>query len=332
MTRDPYVILGVTPEADAAELKRAYRRLAMRWHPDRNDHPEAVERFKEIGAAYEQLLAGGTGDEGAADATAEDDGQAVPRAADIRLNIALSLEEAASGCRRKVDYVRGKPCPTCAGTGEAGMARTRFCNACHGSGRLRDGRRGLATCGDCAGRGFFTERICPDCQGSGREAGDVSLDIRIPAGMLPGDELRLVGQGEPGGDGLADGDLYLTVVIRSHRLFRMQGRDLFYAMPVSALALLAGSAIEVPVVGGTIAVKLEPGSAEERELRLAGKGFPGRAGNPPGDLVVRLKPVFPVSLGKKQRKALLEAEALLQADAESALPDVDIWRKSYLAD
>ena len=332
MTRDPYVILGITAEADAAELKRAYRRLAMRWHPDRNDHPEAVERFKEIGAAYERLLAGGTGDESAVDAATEDDEPAVSQAADIRLNIALSLEEAASGCRRKVDYVRGKPCPTCAGTGEAGMARTRFCNACHGSGRLRDGRRGLTTCGDCAGRGFFTERICPDCRGSGRETGEVSLDIRIPAGMLPGDELRLAGQGEPGSDGLADGDLYLTIVIRSHRLFRMQGRDLFYTMPVSAMGLLAGSTIEVPVIGGTIAVNLEPGSAEERELRLAGKGFPGRAKNPPGDLVVRLQPVFPVRLGKKQRKALLDAEALLQADAESALPDVDTWRKFYLAD
>ena len=332
MTVAPHDILGVASGAGAAEIKRAYRRLAMRWHPDRNPDPAAVERFKEIAAAYEALLAvdapaASECGEAATEAGADD---AAPRAPDIRLNLELALEEAASGCRRTLRYTRGKPCPTCAGSGEAGLARTRFCDACHGSGRVRDGRRGLATCDACTGRGFFSERICPGCGGSGRETADVSLDIRVPAGMLPGDELRLGGQGEPGRDGLAAGDLYLTVVIRSHPLFRLHGRELSFAMPVSALALVAGGEIEVPVPGGRLTVALEPGAAGEREIRVAGRGYPGRAGNPAGDLVVRLQPVFPARLTARQRKLLLQADAALQADAGAALPDVAAWRQSYL--
>jgi molecular chaperone DnaJ len=328
-----HAVLGVAADASAAEIKRAYRRLAMRWHPDRNNQPEAVERFKEINAAYEQLLA--VDDESGAetdDSMEPGQDEAPPRAADIRLNLELSLEEAVAGCRRKVRYVRGKPCSTCAGSGEAGISRTRFCEECHGSGRVRDGRRGLSTCEACGGRGFFTERICPECGGSGREAGEVELEIRVPQGMLAGDELRLAGQGEPAHGELAAGDLYLTVVIRSHPLFRMQGRDLFFTMPVSAVALMAGAEIEVPVPGGRTAVSLEAGTAEGRELRLAGRGFPGRAKMPAGDLVVTLEPVFPTALGKKQRKALLEAEALLQAKADTMLPDVATWRASHLPD
>ena len=333
MTAAAHVVLGVAADASPAEVKRAYRRLAMRWHPDRNDHPEAVERFKEINAAYERLLA--VDDENGAESEDDEPAGENPsprRAADIRLNIELSLEEAAAGCRRKLRYVRGKPCPTCAGSGEAGIARTRFCGACHGSGRVRDGRRGLSTCGTCGGRGLFTERICPDCGGSGREAGEVELEIGVPPGMLAGDELRLAGQGEPANGELAAGDLYLTVVIRSHPLFRMQGRDLFFTMPVSALALIAGGEIEVPVPGGRTTLSLEPGDAAARELRVPAKGFPGRGKNPSGDLVVHLQPVFPTALGKKQRKALLEAEALLQAKADTMLPDIATWRRSYLPD
>jgi molecular chaperone DnaJ len=330
---DPREILGVGADAGPEELKRAFRRQAMRWHPDRNAHPEAAERFKAIAAAYERLVAvDEPGEAESAEAAAEAGESGVERAPDIRMNLDLTLEEAARGCRKRVRYTRGSPCATCAGSGEAGLSRTRFCNPCHGSGRVRNGSRGLATCPDCGGRGFFSERICPDCGGSGREISDASLEIRVPAGMLPGDDLRLAGQGEPGDDEREPGDLYLTVVIRSHRLFRLQGRDIVYAMPVSALALLAGGTVEVAVVGGRAALELEPGPVAERVVRLAGKGFPGRGRLPPGDLVVTLQPVLPVRLGKKQRKALLDVDAALMEDAERALPDVAAWRQGYLPD
>ena len=221
MNSDPHEILGVSPGAAPAELKRAYRRLAMRWHPDRSDHPQATERFKEISAAYEQLLATDLPEDEAVADSAEPE-ERVARAADIRLNLDISLEEAAAGCRKTIHYTRGNACTTCDGTGEHGMSRTRFCSACHGSGRVHDAKRNLVRCEDCGGRGLFTERICADCGGSGRDLADVSLEIRVPHGMLPGDELRLAGQGEPGDDELQPGDLFLTIIIHSHPLYQLR--------------------------------------------------------------------------------------------------------------
>jgi molecular chaperone DnaJ len=142
MDIDPYATLGVSRESGPADWKRAYRRLAMRWHPDRNDDPLATERFKEINAAYDRLMAGDDPDV-IDEASREEEAHAetapepnVAKAADIRLNLEITLEEGASGCRKPIHYARGKPCPTCEGTGEAGMVRTRFCDACHGSGRV----------------------------------------------------------------------------------------------------------------------------------------------------------------------------------------------------
>lgn len=339
MAHDPYSVLGLSRNAGPAEWKRAFRRLAMRWHPDRSDHPEATERFKKIRAAYDQLLA----DEAPAEALDEADrasahaappdeaaaDERLPKAPDIRLNFEIELAEAAAGCRKALRYVRGKPCPTCDGSGEAGLARTRFCGACHGSGRLHDGKRGLVPCTDCGGRGLFTERICPDCGGSGRETAEVSLEIRVPPGMLSGDELRLAGQGEPGDDGRRAGDLYLTLILRAHRLFELRGRDLHCRMPVSALGLLAGAEIELPSLAGPLRHALAPGDAAPRTVRLAGLGYPGRGKLPAGDLVIDLIPVFPTRLTPRQRKLLLQANAALLDDAGESLPDIEAWRQAH---
>lgn len=332
MTVDPYAILGVATDSGPAEWKRAYRRLAMRWHPDRNDHPEATERFKEISAAYELLVAVDSPEEAKTEAAAPEPEEIVPCATDIRLNLEVSLEEAAAGCRKTIHYTRGKECPTCDGSGEHGMARTRFCGACHGSGRVHDAGRNLMRCEDCGGRGFFTERICADCGGSGRELAEVSLDIRVPPGMLPGDELRLAGQGEPGDEELQAGDLYLTLIIRSHPLYQLRGRDLHFRMPVSALAMMAGGEIDLPSLVGVLCYRLEAGVAERRMLRLAGKGYPGRGKNPAGDLVVELEPVFPRQLNARQRKLLLQANAALLDDAAEALPEIADWRAAHGVD
>ncbi|PKO27640.1 MAG: molecular chaperone DnaJ [Betaproteobacteria bacterium HGW-Betaproteobacteria-5] len=331
MNSDPHDILGVSPGATPAELKRAYRRLAMRWHPDRSDHPHATERFKEIGAAYERLLAGDDLEDEEADAAPEET-EAAARAADIHLNLEISLEEAAAGCHKTVHYARGKDCPTCDGTGEHGMSRTRFCSACHGSGRVHDAKRNLVRCEECGGRGLFTERVCKDCGGSGRELADVSLEIRVPHGMLPGDELRLAGQGEPGDDELQAGDLYLTLVIRSHPLFRLDGRDLYCRMPVSALAMIAGAEIELPSLHGVFGHALDAGNPERRQLRLVGKGYPGRGRSQPGDLIVDLEPVFPAKLNARQRKLLQQANAALMDDAAVALPEISAWQVAHGTD
>lgn len=337
MGKDPYTILGVSREAGPVEWKRAYRRLAMRWHPDRSDHPEATERFKAISAAYDQLAAVDVPTEAKTDApdetTAEPAAEEnVARAADIRLNLEVSLEEAAAGCRKSIRYTRGKACPTCDGSGEAGISRSRFCGACHGSGRVHDARRSLVNCPDCGGRGFFSERICPDCSGSGREMADVSLEITVPPGMLPGDELRLAEQGEPGDDELKAGDLYLTLIIHSHPLYQLRGRELYFRMPVSALALIAGGEIDLPTLTGLVSLRLEAGLPEVRELRLAGQGYPGRGRNPPGDLIVQLQPVFPARLNARQRKLLQQAEAALAENLSESLAEIAEWQKTHYPD
>ena len=339
MNIDHHSVLGLAPGATPAEIKRTYRRLAMRWHPDRNSDPAATERFRSIRAAYEALVAVDSEKEAKteaadeapeeAEAEAETEAETAARAADIRLNLEVGLAEAAAGCRKTIAYTRGKPCKTCAGSGEAGITRTRFCDACHGSGRVRDGKRGLVSCEACGGRGFFSERICPDCVGSGRETAGVSLEIRVPSGMLPGDELRLAGQGEAAHDDLAAGDLFLTIVIGSHPLFELCGRDLSFSMPVSALALLAGGEIELPTLSGTLKCTLEPGEPTARELRFAGKGFPGRGKYAAGDLVVRMQPVFPARLNARQRKLLLQANAALLDDASASLPEIAAWNAQY---
>lgn len=330
---DPYVVLGVARDSGPAEWKRAFRRLAMRWHPDRNDHPEATERFKVINAAYEliatvdaeQKQKSGMPEEAPA-AEAED---SVARAADIRLNLEVSLEEAAAGCRKTMSVTRSKACATCEGSGEAGLTRTRFCDACHGSGRVHDAHRRLIKCDACDGRGVFRERVCPDCGGNGRNLAEVSLNVVVPPGMLPGDELRLVGQGNPGNDDLKAGNLYLTLIIQSHPLYQLQGRNLHYRMPVSALAMIAGASIELPLLGGLFSHSLEAGVPEPRTLRLTGKGYPGRGRSQAGDLVVELEPVFPRTLDVRQRKLLLQANSALMDNVVEALPEIADWRATY---
>lgn len=336
MNLDPYHTLGVSHDSGPAEWKRAYRRLAMRWHPDRNTDPLATERFKEINAAYEQLTTADdpevVDEESRADEAPESEPEpSVAKAADIRLNLEVSLEEGAAGCRKPIHYSRGKPCATCDGSGEAGMSRTRFCDDCHGSGRVHNSDRTLVRCGACGGRGLFTERICPDCGGSGRDADDVNLEITIPPGMLPGDELRLAGQGEPGDDELQAGDLYLTLVIRSHPLYQLNGRNLHFAMPISALAMMAGAEIELPSLSGFFGYTLEAGVVERRHLRLSGKGYPGRGKHQAGDMLVELMPVFPGKLNARQRKLLLQANAALLDDAAETMPEIADWRAAYLA-
>lgn len=334
---DPYVVLGLSPASGPADWKRAYRRQAMRWHPDRNDHPEATERFKQIRAAYDRLMGEEVPEDEAAPDTAAGDATDTagdsaraeqPRAADIRLNLTLDLREAASGCRKTLHYRRSATCPTCEGSGESGIAKTRFCGACHGSGRVHNVERQLVSCGDCAGRGFFSERICPDCTGSGRQTTEVSLEVSVPAGMLAGDELRLAGQGEVGDTRVLPGDLFLTIIIATHSLFSLQGRDLCYRMPVSALTLLAGGELQLVGLHGTITATLAPGAIEERVLQLEGGGYPGRGKQQAGKLVVTLYPVFPQALNGRQRKLMQQLDAALHQDAEAALPELYAWRRS----
>lgn len=325
--RDYYEVLSVEKTADGEEIKRAYRRLAMAWHPDRNTHPEATERFKQIRAAYDWLLnRDEEEDEEGAEAANAEPAPATPKAADIRQELEITLNEGASGTRRKIKYQRGRPCSTCKGSGEAGISRSRFCDTCHGSGRVRHRKKGLETCPQCDGKGIFSERICPDCEGSGREEAPVTLAVTIPPGMLDGGELRLAGQGEPGSGELRPGDLYLRIRLKTHDFFELSGRDLILQVPVNALRLIAGGSLAVPGLHGEVTLQLEPGDAAPRTMRVTGGGYPGGRGGVAGDLVVNLQPVMARKLSPRQRKALEQAVSALEEKLHDTLPEVAAWK------
>jgi len=342
-----HAILGLRPGASAAEIKRAYRKLAMRWHPDRNAHPKAGERFAQIRGAYELLLSASeraatridqdpepsaAPEPSPAPSAAPAAESALPRAGDLRQNLVLSLEEAAQGCSKTLSLLRSQPCRACAGSGEGGPLRTHFCRHCHGSGRVVVSGGGLASCGECQGKGVYSRRVCGECQGSGCETRAVALEVLVPPAMLAGDELRLVGQGEPGDEQHQPGDLFLTLVIRAHPLYRRRGRDLHCVMPVSAFSLLTGDDIDIPLLGGQrLCHRLDPGPPEARDLHFAGRGYPGRQQHLPGSLHVRLQPVFPKRLDARQRALLQQADAALRDDP-LALPEVAAWKKAHFGE
>ena len=322
---DPYRLLEIPQDADHVTIRRAFRRQAMRWHPDRNPAPEAVERFKEIRAAYEGLL-----DAAGDDRQADEEAPVAPRGADRHEELWLSLEEAMLGCDTPFSIRREGQCAECGGSGSVELARTRMCSACHGSGKLRTDK-GLQACADCGGKGFSRRAGCEVCEGSGRAQADQVVTVHVAAGVLPGEVLRLRGLGHPAeGDG-PPGELFLGIRLEPHAIFRLEGRDLHVNQPVSALRLIAGGRISVAGPLGPIVTELSSSDSRRRELRLAGKGFPGRGGkmDAAGDLVVMLEPVLPSGLSDKQRARLSKLEAELQQDASHHYDRLEQWWRMY---
>lgn len=347
---DAHTLLGLSPGASKREVKHAFRRLAMRWHPDRNPDPAALEHFKMLRAAYETMLAGlaaangdgsgdaadgagattgGPGDPAAAasGATAAD---ASPRGPDRRQDLMLSLEEAFFGGETTVEVEDAAPCDVCDGGGEEQLTHTRLCVACHGSGRIRS-KSGLVGCGRCAGRGYVSKQPCAACDGTGERRRRRPVTAEVPAGVLDGDELRVRGAGEVSAVGGVPGDLILTVALVPHPLYRLVGRDLVVSRPVSAFRMLLGGELPVPLPGGVRNVKLAPGSAAPRELRVRGAGFPGRDGQAPGALLVRLVPVLPDTVDRRARRLLEQLENELDVGRDAAMPDLANWEARWLA-
>jgi len=337
MSKDAYALLGLAPGVDQREIKRAFRRLAMRWHPDRNADPAAIEHFKALRAAYERLLArqlDETAPEAEAAAEASGAGERAdpepPRGADRREELVLTLEEAWSGCHKVVQRVHAAPCAACHGSGEEVLPHSRLCAACHGSGRLRRGA-GLTSCEACDGRGYTRKHACAACAGSGQTGRTRAISVKVPPGVLTGDELRLSGEGDKpaSGPGRA-GDLRLRIVLAPHALYRLAGRDVVLTRPVSALRLLLGGEIDIPVPAGIRRVPVPPGSATERELRVDGAGFPARRGEPAGALVVRLEPILPRADDARLHELLDRVETELARHPERHLPELAQWEARWL--
>ena len=299
-------ILGLAADADESAIKRAFRKLAMTLHPDRNPEAGAEEAFKVARAAYETMMAALHDGEAEAEfseetVSPESTPTASPRGEDLWRDLELSLEEAAFGCQKTLVLACAIPCGTCEGSGEYGASRSNLCGHCHGSGRIR-AERELLRCPLCEGRGFTSSRICPDCAGRGQHNADRHLQVHVPPGVLAGNELRLAGQGGEAPEGGLPGHLFLRIVLLPHATFQAIDRDLLCRIPLSIFRWLAGGMISVPLLGGkNKKIQLAPATSLSPEpLRLKGLGLPGRARQAAGDLIILWQPIIPQALNAKQ--------------------------------
>jgi molecular chaperone DnaJ len=336
--QDLYEVLGVPQTADENEIKKAYRRLAMKYHPDRNQgDAEAEERFKEVRAAYEVLsdaekratydrygLAGlnqQTGPGGAGfgdifgDVFADIFGSgrggraSAGRGADLRYELEITLEEAFHGKTAMLDIPVLVNCNTCNGSGAKPGTKPVVCKTCggHGQVRIQQGFFSLQqTCPTCRGAGQVISDPCPDCSGAGRVRKSKKLEVKIPPGVDTGDRIRLAGEGEGGRRGGSPGDLYVDIHLRPHPLFERDGGDLYTEVPISVVTAALGGELEVPSLEGRLNLVVPAGTQTGRVFRLRGKGMPSVRGREVGDLMVRATVETPVNLDDRQESLLRE--------------------------
>ncbi|MCK8787581.1 molecular chaperone DnaJ [Roseomonas sp. NAR14] len=346
--QDYYEILAVARDATEDDLKKAYRKLAMKYHPDRNPGDKAAEaRFKELNEAYDVLKdgekraaydryghaafeqgQGGFGGAGAGFGGAFEDifeqmfgglggrrgGQAAGRGADLRQAVEISLEEAFSGVKKPVRVPSSMTCEACKGTGgEGGSAAATNCGTCGGSGKVR-AQQGFflieRTCPTCGGQGRIIKNPCKVCHGAGRVQKERTLSVAIPAGVEDGTRIRLAGEGEAGLRGAPAGDLYVDVAVRPHGLFQREGANIFVRVPLRMSQAALGNSVEVPVIdGGRARVAIPAGTQTGDRFRLRGKGFSVLRSAARGDMYVEVVVETPQHLSKRQRELLEEFEA-----------------------
>ncbi|ENO90098.1 DnaJ C-terminal domain-containing protein [Thauera linaloolentis] len=348
--RKAYELLGLAPGVTPADIKRAFRRLAMHWHPDRNPAPAAAEHFRALRQAHDRLLtACASPDAGTTAETMQEDGHADgpasahdgppppgddagPRGADRFMELDLSFEEAFRGGSKQICLHQPAACTHCTGTGETRLAVTRLCEPCRGSGRIRS-NKGLQRCTACEGRGYRNTEPCRACEGSGRQTQERWLAVSLPAGLSNGDSLRLAGEGEPHPE-YADrpGDLHLRIRLIPHPLYTRSGRDLLMQRPISALRLLIGGTVRIPHPGGCRDLTLDAGSASSRRVILEGEGFPARPGRAAGKLVIDFVPLMMTQADDGLRVHLEALEAELQRRLSHCLPELDAWEAQWLRD
>src|SRR6202521_1161330 len=342
-----YETLEVERTADESKLKSAFRKLAMKWHPDKNPGDASSEvRFKEINEAYEILKDGdkraaydryghaafeqGSGGPGfgAGFASSFSDifedlfgmagqrgrGGGRERGADLRYNMEITLEEAFLGKTAQIEIPVSVTCESCSGTGAKAGTKPKSCSMCGGAGRVRQAQGFFTlerTCPGCQGRGQMIEDPCPSCSGSGRVTRERTLSVNIPTGVEDGTRIRLAGEGEAGGRGGPAGDLYIFLSITSHPFFQRDGADLHCRVPVSMVTAALGGEFEVPSIdGGKSRVRVPEGTHSGRRLRLQHKGMPVLRSKQTGDMYVQVAVETPQNLTKKQQELLAEFEKL----------------------
>jgi len=362
--RDYYEVLGGDRDGSGEEIKKAYRRLAMKWHPDRNpDNPKAEEHFKEAKQAYEVLsdaqkrgtydqyghagvdqqagmggggAAGGMGGFGDIfnDIFGDIFGGArggrsnVFRGADLRYNLEITLEQAAHGFETRIRIPTMAQCETCHGSGAKAGTQPQTCPTCRGAGQVRvsQGPFSIAqTCPRCHGSGKIIPNPCATCAGNGRVKLQKTLSVRIPTGVDEGDRVRLSGEGEPGVNGGPAGDLYVQVHIKPHPVFQRDHDDLHCEMPISISTAALGGEIEIPTLDGSARIKVPTETQSAKTFRLRGKGIKGVRSHTPGDLFCHVVVETPVNLTARQKELLHEFEAISQKDVARHNPRSKSW-------
>ncbi len=357
--RDSYKVLDVPKTATESEIKKAYRRLAMTYHPDRNPNDkDAEERFKEAKeacevltdaqkrAAYDQYghagveAAGRGGRSGFAGADAFSDifGDVFGdifgarradarsqqfRGADLRFELELDLDQAVFGHAAEIEVPRLSECETCHGSGAAKGSTAAACDTCGGSGQIRISQGFFQlqqTCPRCRGNGTIIKNPCDTCLGQGRVRRTRKLSVKVPAGVDTGDRIRLSGEGEAGRNGGPSGDLYVEVSVREHPIFERDGEHLSCEVPVSFATAALGGTVEVPTLDGDITLKVPPETQSGRVFRLRDKGVKPVRGGSRGDLFCRVVVETPVRLSSEQKELIRKLDETLKKDSNRHAP------------
>ncbi len=347
--RDYYDVLGVSRSASGDELKKAFRKLAFQYHPDRNRNDGAEEKFKEINEAYEVLSddekraaydryghSGATGSYargfegfdfgGIGDifdtffgGMSQAGRRAPQRGTDLHYEFTITFEEAAFGSEKEVKLKRTEACSQCHGSGAKPGTQPIRCPQCNGAGQVRRVQQSLfgrfvntTVCDQCQGEGKVVTDTCPQCRGTGREKQQRNIAVRIPAGVENGSRIRLSGEGNAGARGGSSGDLYVTLSVQEHEFFIRYGDDILYELPINFAQAALGTEVEVPTLENTVKLNIPAGSQTDRTFRLKNQGIAHLTRNGRGDQIVKLFVATPESLTKEQRKLFQELAGTLE--------------------
>lgn len=358
--RDYYEVLGADRNASDTDLKKSYRKLAMKYHPDRNpDDADAEEKFKEASEAYEILSdadkraaydrmghaafeQGGMGGAGAGDfgdifsdvfgdifGGGRGGGRSqVQRGSDLRYTLELALEQAVQGDTIEIKVPVLASCDDCGGSGAQPGSAPKTCDDCGGAGQVRVSQGFFSlqqTCPRCRGAGQIISNPCKSCRGHGRVERQKTLSVKVPGGVDNGDRIRLAGEGEAGPNGGPSGDLYVQIAVKEHPLFERDGKHLYCEVPIAFTTAVLGGDIEVPTLDGRVKLKIPAETQTGKLFRVRGKGVAPVRGGATGDLLCRVEVETPVKLSDKQKKILKEFQASLESGGKRHSPRESSW-------